>query len=82
MATGSTVQESQISLNSREGVLVWQKATTGWLTCNIDATVFVNQGLSTFGCLVRNQFGTVLAGYNGKFVGNVDPKLAEAMAGF
>lgn len=78
-------QQAQVSQffynagNKREGVFTWQRPISGWVTCNIDAAVFNNKLLSTFGCLIRDENGDFLAGTGGQFRGIVDPKVAEAM---
>lgn len=56
------IKQSNVSvLNDREGVLVWQKPKLGWVSCNVDATVFEDRGRSSFGCLLRNDQGKFLA---------------------
>lgn len=66
--------------NRREGVTKWKKPQQGWFTCNIDAAVFSENNLSSFGCLLRDEYGSFVAGYGGSFMGDLDPKIAEAMA--
>lgn len=58
-------QVKQTSLKSRigrEGVLVWQRPTPDWKTCNVDAAVFESKGSSSFGCLLRDENGEFVAG--------------------
>ncbi|KAL6578159.1 hypothetical protein OROMI_010487 [Orobanche minor] len=76
-------QVKQVCLNStneREGVLVWQKPSPDWKTCNIDAAVFERNGRSSFGCLIRDENGAFVAGYGGSLAGVLDPKITEALA--
>lgn len=66
--------------NSREGVAVCQKPSSGWITCNVDAAVQMENGRSSFGCVLRDATGSYISSYGGSFIGIVDPKIAEAMA--
>lgn len=65
---------------SQEGGMIWQKSAPGWVTCNVDAAVYKQRNLSSFGCLFRNEQGMFQARYGGQFVGINDPKIAEALA--
>lgn len=38
------------------------------------------KGARSFGCLLRDEKGEFIAGYGGSFMGDLDPKIAEAMA--
>lgn len=46
----------------------------------MDAAVFSNNGHNSFGCVIRNDEGSFIAGYRGILLGIVDPKIAEALA--
>lgn len=41
----------------------------------MDAAVFSNNGHSSFGCVLRNDEGSFIAGYGGKLLGIVDPNV-------
>lgn len=69
-----------LKTNPREGVLVWQKPVHGWVTFNVDAAVNEIRKSSAFGCLIRDDKGSFLAGCGGHLMHSIDPKIAEAMA--
>lgn len=46
----------------------------------MDAVVFAVSGYSSFGCVLRNDAGSFIAGCGGKLSGIGDPKMAEALA--
>lgn len=73
-------QKRNCSINNREGVAVWQKPSPGWKSRNVDAVVSINSGHSSFGCILRDEQGSFIAGYGGNLMGIVDPRTAEAMA--
>ena len=70
--------------NSHKGeenaIKTWKKPETGWLKCNVDAATFHQQGLSGFGCVIRDEKGSFIAAKNGLLVGFFDPFLAEIMS--
>lgn len=63
-----------------EGATKWQKPQQGWFSCNVDVAVSSDRKTSLFGCLLRDANGEFVAGYGGAFLGDLDPKIAEAMA--
>lgn len=72
-------KHKDLRFNNREGVTVWQKPTQGWLTRNIDAVVRTREACSSFGCVLRHEYGHFIAAYGGRMEGIIDPKIAETM---
>ena len=60
--------------------LKWCKPNQSWLKCNIDAVIFKDDQSVGFGCIIRDDIGSMIAAKNGKIMGCVDPLLAEAMS--
>lgn len=62
------------------GGIKWQKPQQGWITCNVDATISSERKVSSFGSLLRDEYGIFIAGYGGQFLGDFEPKIDKAMA--
>lgn len=58
----------------------WQRPHQGSLSCNVDAAISAERKVCSFGCLLRDDQGRFIAGYGGASLGNIDPKIVEAMA--
>lgn len=46
----------------------------------MDAAVSIEKGMSSFGCVIRNDEGEFVAALGGVFQGETDPKMAEVKA--
>ncbi|KAK9147814.1 hypothetical protein Scep_006571 [Stephania cephalantha] len=44
----------------------WRKPENGEFTCNVDALVFKNRGVSTFESIIIDQFGSFVAAIGGR----------------
>lgn len=73
-------QQRGFSSNDRDGAAMWQKPSSGWITCNVDAAVKVDSGWSSFGCVFRDTSGSFVSSYGGALAGIVDSKIVEVMA--
>ena len=58
----------------------WCKLDQGWLKCNIDAAIFQDDQSAGFGCIIRDDTGSMIGAKNGKILGCVDPLLTKAMS--
>ena len=57
----------------------WKKLENGWLKCNMDATLFNQQGKIGFGCIIRDENGALVAARNDLLKGPMIPAIAEAI---
>lgn len=59
--------------------MIWRRPDTGWVTCNIDVTVFERSGKNSFECLLINDMGDFVARYGDNLVEIPDPKIVKAL---
>lgn len=74
MAQRSQVKNANGSRN-RE-VVKWVKPSQGTLKCNVDASVFQEDGYCSFGFLIRDANGVCVKAVKGAIRGVFDPSLA------
>ncbi|XP_073138172.1 uncharacterized protein [Henckelia pumila] len=58
----------------------WRKPPPHFLKCNVDAAIFNDPPRMGFGCLVRDEHGSVVAASHGCIFGISDPTLAKALS--
>ncbi|KAM7486964.1 hypothetical protein LguiA_002973 [Lonicera macranthoides] len=66
------------SIPVAEGDFKWARPEAGRVKCNIDGSVFEDQGKVGFGFVIRNDLGHFLHARNGSTSAPLDPLLAEA----
>lgn len=60
-------------------MISWQRPVEGWVTCNVDASFNQQSGQGSFGCILRDEMGSFIAGYGGKLGGVEEAKMAEVL---
>lgn len=63
----------------REGMMVWHPPPTGWRSCSIDAAFFEEDGRSSYGCILRDEADSFVAGCGGRLLGALNSRVAEAL---
>ncbi|KAK9107449.1 hypothetical protein Syun_023460 [Stephania yunnanensis] len=57
----------------------WQRPSDGYVKCNVDASVFADKGVSSYGEILRDGLGNFVAALAGSFEGIFEPTVAEAI---
>jgi hypothetical protein len=76
-STNNLAKEHQPHVNGPNAVW-WTALEPGWLKVNWDASVQVNQGWMGFELVVRDDGGRMVAALSRRYVGYLDPMVAEA----
>ncbi|KAM7482550.1 hypothetical protein LguiB_007133 [Lonicera macranthoides] len=75
-------QEAEVLMHHNVEVEVgfkWLKPTCGSLKCNVDAAVFASEKKIGFGCIIRDENGSLVRAINGGMFAPADPLLVEAL---
>ena len=73
-------QNDNVQTGGDDATKTWRKPDFGWLKCNVDVAIFSLQGLIEYGCVIKNEQGSLVAAKNGLIIGSFDPFLAEALS--
>ena len=67
----STAQYDNVQTGCDDATKTWRKPDIGWLKCNVDVVIFSQQGLIRYGCVIRNEHGSLIAAKNGLIFGSI-----------
>ncbi|KAK9092687.1 hypothetical protein Syun_027598 [Stephania yunnanensis] len=67
-------------VSSNEGRVAWQRPEEGFVKCNIDATIWENEGMMGIRAIIRDENGVMIRGFTLKIMGRGSLREAEAIA--